>query len=174
MSDSSPFRPSGGGAVQEHAHGCTISPKISWSPRAEGAAAPFHHSSLLKVANETELHVTPAQVKAVEAKTRDQAKSRIWFRMRAGRITASKFKSVCYNDPANPSKSLIMSVSYPEVFRFSNEATKWGCQHEQLALEIYSHRSKHENVKVSRCTLSLEHLQTALWSAHAVGKAYAK
>ena len=36
------FRPSGGGAVQEHAYGRTISPNMSWSPRAEGAAAPFH------------------------------------------------------------------------------------------------------------------------------------
>ena len=42
MSDSSPFRPSGGGAVKEHTHGRTISPNILWSPRADGAAAPFH------------------------------------------------------------------------------------------------------------------------------------
>ena len=33
---------SGGGAVQEHAYGRKTSPNISWSPRAEGAAAPFH------------------------------------------------------------------------------------------------------------------------------------
>jgi hypothetical protein len=111
------------------------------------------YSSLLQVASETELHLTVDQAKTVEAKTRDQAKSRIWFRMRAGRITASKFKSACCTDPANPSKSLIMSVCYPEVFRFSNEATRWGCQHEQLALEIYSHRSQHQNVKVSQCGL---------------------
>ena len=42
LSASSPFRPSGGGAVQEHAYGRKTSPNISWSPRAEGAAAPFH------------------------------------------------------------------------------------------------------------------------------------
>ena len=46
-----------------------------------------------------------------------------------------------------------MSECYPEVHRFCNEATKWGCHHEQLALEIYSHRSQHENVKVSKCGL---------------------
>ena len=33
LSASSPFRPSGGGALQEHAYGRTISPNISWSPR---------------------------------------------------------------------------------------------------------------------------------------------
>ena len=111
------------------------------------------YRSLLQLANQTNVCLTADQAKAVESKTRDQAKSRIWFRMRAGRITASKFKSACCTDPANPSKSLIMSVCYPEVYRFCNEATKWGCHHEQLALEIYSHRSQHENVKVSKCGL---------------------
>ena len=40
MSATSSFRPSGGGAVQEHAHGCKVSPTTSWSPRAEGALPP--------------------------------------------------------------------------------------------------------------------------------------
>ena len=111
----------------------------------------LEYRSLLQLASETEVHITGDQAKAVEAKTRDQTKSRIWFRMRAGRITASKFKGACCTDPANPSKSLILSVCYPEVYRFSSEATKWGCHHEQLALEIYSHRSEHENVKISKC-----------------------
>ena len=113
----------------------------------------FGYSSLLQVASETKLHVTVDQARAVEAKTRDQAKSRIWFRMRAGRITASKFRSACCTDPANPSKSLIMSVCYPQLFRFSNKATEWGCHHEQLALEIYLHRRQHDNMKVSNCGL---------------------
>ena len=104
--------------------------------------------SLLQLANQTNVCLTAHQAKAVESKTRDQAKSRIWFRMRAGRITASKFncKSACWTDPANPSKSLTMSVCYPEVHQICNEATKWGCQ---LALEIYSHRSQQcQGVKV--------------------------
>lgn len=71
------------------------------------------YRSLLQLANQTNVCLTADQAKAVESKTRDQAKSRIWFRMRAGRITASKFKSACCTDPANPSKSLIMSVCYP-------------------------------------------------------------
>ena len=28
-----------------------------------------------------------------------------------------------------------------------------GCQHEHLALEMYLHRSQHENVKMSKCGL---------------------
>ena len=109
------------------------------------------YDNLLQLALETRLKVTSDQSKAVETKTRDQANSRIWFHMRAGRITASKFKTACCTDPANPSKSLIMSVCYPELFRFKTEATKWGCRHEQLALEIYSNKTQHENMKLSKC-----------------------
>ena len=132
----------------------------------------LEYRSLLHLASETEVQVTVYQAKAIEAK---------WFRMRAGRITASKFKSACCTDLANPSKSLIMSVCYPEVHQFSNEATKRVCHHEQLSLEIYSHRSQHENVKMSKCgfllaltTLFLEPPQTALLSVHAVEMEYVK
>lgn len=94
------------------------------------------YSSLLQIGSETKLQLTVDQAKTVEVKTRDQTKSGMWFRMRAERITASNFKNACCTDLANPSKSLILSVCYPGVFRFSNKATKWGCQHELLALEI--------------------------------------
>ena len=94
------------------------------------------YSSLLQLANETELHLTVDQAKSVEVKMRGQLKSRIWFRMQAGRIMTSRFKSACCTDWANPSRNLIMSVCYPEVYQFSNEATKWGCQYEELALEV--------------------------------------
>lgn len=53
------------------------------------------YHSLLQLAHETGLSITPDQVKAAETKTRDQANSQLWFRLRAGRITASKFKSTC-------------------------------------------------------------------------------
>jgi hypothetical protein len=111
------------------------------------------YASLLQKAKGVKLTITAAQVAAVKAKTRDQANSRVWFRMRTGRITASKFKSACRTDPANPSKSLILSVCHPEIFRFSNEATRWGCQHESIALEVFSNRSHHEDMKVEKCGL---------------------
>ena len=41
---------------------------------------------------------------------RDQSNCRLWFRLRAGRITASRFKSACSTDPASPSLSLIMGI----------------------------------------------------------------
>ena len=75
--------------------------------------------------------VTEEQQKEVEQQTRMQSNSRIWFRMRTGRVTASKFKSACHNNPEKPSSNLIMSICHPELAKFSTEATKWGCSHEK-------------------------------------------
>lgn len=104
---------------------------------------------LLKQADKTVLTVTDQQCQAVEMKTRDQSNSRLWFRMRAGRITASKFKNVCCTDPANPSLSLIMAVCHPDTVRFKTAATSYGCQHERDALKHYKETSPHNQVCVS-------------------------
>lgn len=81
------------------------------------------------MAVKTEVSVSHDQAVAAERNTRDQAGSRLWFHMRTGRVTASRFKSACRTDPANPSVSLIMNICHPEVFRFQTAATEWGCQH---------------------------------------------
>lgn len=107
----------------------------------------------MNIATSTEVSITANQDRAVEAGTRDQANSILWFRMRCGRITASKFKSACHTDPASPSVSLIMAIFYPEVHRFRTPATCWGCQHEKVALEKYTSQSQHKNLQVSRCGL---------------------
>ena len=110
---------------------------------------------LLQLSNKVVLTVTADQSKAVEAKTRDQSNSRIWFRMRAGRVTASKFKAACHTDPANPSLSLIMSICHPETIRFKTAATTWGCQHEKEALDQYLQisSSSHQELRVSHSGL---------------------
>lgn len=87
---------------------------------------------------------------AVEERTRKQANSRLWFRMRTGRVTASKFKSACVTDPLKPSHSLIMSICHPELVKFTNEATKWGCNHEAAAKEAYFQvqDNRHQGLKI--------------------------
>ena len=99
------------------------------------------------------------QAVAAEKNTRDQVASRLW--LRAGRVTASKFKRACHTDPAIPSMSLIMSICYPEAFCFQTAATAWGCQHEKTAMEKYREQSmlSHQNHKVSNCGffISVEH-----------------
>ena len=104
---------------------------------------------LLEQADKTEVTATTQQCKAAEMMTKEQSHSRTWFRLRAGRITASRFKNVCCTDPANPSLSLIMSICHPEKFRFKSAATSYGCQHEKDALLRYSKASSHDQVCVS-------------------------
>ena len=105
----------------------------------------YSYGELLKVAEQFTLAITPIQAHTVESKTRLQSKSSLWFRMRCGRITASKFKSAAHTDPASPSLSLIMSICYPELTRFKTVATTWGCEHEKTAL------SEYYNIHASKC-----------------------
>jgi hypothetical protein len=104
---------------------------------------------LLQLSSEVVLTMTSEQSKAVQSKTMGQSNNRLWFRMRAGRITASKFKLVCRTDPANPSLSLIMSICHPDTMRFKTAATSWGCQHEKDALDQYENESCHDKLHVS-------------------------
>ena len=92
-----------------------------------------------------------------EMATKEQSQSDTWFRLRAGRITASKMKSVCRTDPNHPSISLIKSICYPERFKFSSPATAWGCNHEEEASLIFISKMKenHTNFKMENCGLFL-------------------
>lgn len=89
----------------------------------------------------------------VEEKTRDQARSRLWFRMRSGRITASRFKCACCTNPASPSLSLIMAICHPETTKFKTTATCWGCGHESTACAKYKNLKSdvHQNFEFSSC-----------------------
>ena len=97
-----------------------------------------------------EIKVSAEQAKAVELATHEQSNSKLWYRFRAGRITASKMKTACCTDPILPSQTLIKTVCYPESYKFSSSATVWGCQHEKYARDIFVDKlkDKHENVKL--------------------------
>ena len=97
----------------------------------------LNYRGLLVKSKELTFTVSVSQQAAVESATRKQSASRVWFRFRTGHITASKMHSILHTNSAMPSISLIKSICYPESYRFSVEATKWGCQHEKLALDAY-------------------------------------
>ncbi|XP_072176345.1 uncharacterized protein [Diadema setosum] len=101
------------------------------------------------------LKVTSAQCEAVEMATRDQAANKRWFSQQAGRITASNFKSAARTNQAMPSVSLVKRICYPEAFHFSTEATRWGCEHEKIALEAYLKQESphHETLRTRDCGL---------------------
>ncbi len=94
-------------------------------------------SELLTISKEVKIEVTKDEVDKAEIVTRSQVQSRLWQKMRAGRITASRFKAVCHTDPSNPSKSLIMSICHPELSRFKTAATQYECEHEATAKKKY-------------------------------------
>ena len=113
-------------------------------------AVHMDYSDLLDMCKDVEISVSEEQAKAVEAATKDQASSKLWFRFRAGRITASKMKTACCTDPKQPAQSFIKSVSYPESYKFISKATTWGCNHEKFAPDMFIdvNTESHENVKV--------------------------
>lgn len=96
----------------------------------------------------------------VEKVTRMQAESNKWFYFRTGRITASKFRSVCHANIALPPQSLIKQICHPLNSRFSTVATNWGCEHEKIALDLYLSvmKEEHKNftIKDSGLFISLQ------------------
>ena len=113
----------------------------------------LNYGELLKIASEKMITVTEAEAKQVETKTRTQSNSRLWFRMRTGRTTASRFKSACHTNLAQPSVSLIMGICHPEMAKFRSLATSWGCEHEKIAMSKYSSLNLrcHHNFSVNEC-----------------------
>lgn len=116
---------------------------------------PFHE--LLERCQAIKLHLTQDQAVAVEQATQAQADNKMWFRFRAGRVTASKMKSACSSNPDQPSQSLVKAICYPGGTSFTNAALKWGCQHECTARQAYLDRMivLHDNFQLSTSGLIL-------------------
>ncbi|XP_060774292.1 uncharacterized protein LOC132884458 [Neoarius graeffei] len=103
------------------------------------------------------INVSESQCINVELEMKDQSCSKLWFRFRAGRITASRMKAVCSTNVENPSKSLIKAIYYPNSVSFATKATKWGCEHEKIALDAFCEvvNNSHENFKCEKSELML-------------------
>ena len=112
----------------------------------------LEYHDLLDVCQSTveALTITEEMAEQVELHTRQQAKSNLWYKFRAGRITASNMKAVCRTDSANPSISLIKKICYPHLFIFTSEQTDWGQKHERFARDEYLKAVKgiHQNIQL--------------------------
>ena len=115
------------------------------------------YTDLLDMAQIIDMKVTPEQVAAAQKKTTKQSCSKIWFRLRAGRITASKLHAVCRTDPAQPALSLIKSICYPENNKFWSKQTDWGCKHEKQARDKYFNcvKDTHEQFRIMDARLHI-------------------
>ena len=87
--------------------------------------------------------------------TRKQTQDRQWLALQSGRITASKLKAVTHTDISQPSSSLVQSVCYPEVSKFTSVATTWGCDYEKHAISQYGQfmMTCHQDVVISESGL---------------------
>jgi len=73
----------------------------------------LEYHELLEVCDSVSLKFTAEMSQLIEKETRSQAKSTLWFKYRAGRVTASCMK---HTNSANPAQSLVKSICYPEEF----------------------------------------------------------
>ena len=109
----------------------------------------LNYYDLLNVCENVSIKITEDMAKAVELETRQQSKTNLWFKYRAGRVTASRMKAVCHTDSTNPSQSLVKSICYPDAFTFTSKQTNWGCKHEKQARERYTASNcNHVNLRV--------------------------
>ena len=102
----------------------------------------MNYSDLLKECHRVKLDVTEEHVSLIEKDTITHAKGTAFYQHRAGRIGASKCYAACRTDPALPLQSLIKTVCYPDISRFSSAATRHGCEHEDQAIKEYEKQMK--------------------------------
>ena len=108
------------------------------------------YDELLTLCESTALEMNIEMSTAVERETRPQSHLKVWFTYRAGRVTASKIKSVCHTNPAIPSQSLIKMTYYLEELSFYSKQTTWWIQQEKKAQELYLKFQKHDHIDL--CT----------------------
>ena len=91
--------------------------------------------------------VTSMMLNNLEMVTRKQTKSKEWFRYRAGRITASRYRQVLHTQISKPSYSLLKAVCYPE-----SALSDLLLQNENDAIARYrSLLTSHDDVSITKC-----------------------
>lgn len=96
------------------------------------------YPELLQKCGEIDITLNDADRSLIELDTRSQANGTAFFRHRAGRIGASQSFAVAHTNSAMPSQSLIKSICYPQLFKFTSKATDYGCQNEGAAVNAYA------------------------------------
>ena len=113
---------------------------------------------MLQQRQQISLEVIPDECRAIEASTRKQSQSKVWYQQRAGHNTASNLKSACKTSTAKPAKSLVKSICYPEAHKFSTAATRLGREHEDRAREACQREisQSHESLTISDSGLNID------------------
>ena len=93
--------------------------------------------------------ITVDQAELVQNNTQEQAKSKVWFQQKSGRVTASRLKSVNSTDVSQPSLSLVKAICYPDVHLLYSAACWYGCKHEEAARKEYVYEMKKKHIQLS-------------------------
>ncbi|KAF4103621.1 hypothetical protein G5714_016504 [Onychostoma macrolepis] len=96
--------------------------------------------------------ITETQAAAVEARTRLQHRSPVWYTSKAGRIIASNMHVVLSASVDKPAPSTVAKVCYPKKTATSS-AIGWGIDNEETARQAYVSLKapQHMNLKVEQC-----------------------
>ena len=74
----------------------------------------LNFEELQKKSEDIVLNLTKEQCEKIERETVEQVKSKMWFKYRAGCITASDMKRCCRTKLKKPLMTLIKQICYPE------------------------------------------------------------
>lgn len=109
---------------------------------------------LLRIAEKIRINVTLDDVQFIEQIT--QGRSWYWQKLRAGRVTASKFKSVCESSLSDPDKNLLTEICYPEKCFYASDVNRT----ERVALASFTSqmRKLHRNFNCERVGLIVDHI----------------
>ena len=110
----------------------------------------MEYRKLLEACSNIILELSKKDFKLIEEDTRSQAADSQFFHHQAWRIGASVSKQASHKDPAQPSTSLIKTICYPSIIKFSTTATECGCKYESLSLEANENimKQNHVNFKI--------------------------
>ena len=95
------------------------------------------YEDVLSYCASLDVSVSAEQVRFVLSQTKQQAMNPLWFKMRAGRVTASNFHAACHTSMQKPSISLLKRICTPTHTKFISQATDWGTQHEEVGRKQY-------------------------------------
>ena len=115
------------------------------------------HEDVVMYCASLDVSVSAEQVRFVLSQTKQQATNPLWFKMRAGRVTASNFHAACHTAKQKPSISLFKRTCTPTHMQFKSQATDWGTQHEEVGRKQYMAQavSQHEYFDCQGCGLVL-------------------
>lgn len=113
---------------------------------------------LLLIASTIQINLTADDTRFIEEITQDEKKSWYWQKLVAGRVTASRFKSVCTTSLSHPDESLLKEICYPETCIFSSDAMTYKNQTKDIALSSFSSQMEkvHKNFKCEKVGLIVD------------------